>query len=232
MKKTSLCLTVIALATSAIDAQAALYYRGSGMIYDSAQDVTWLQDGNHAKTSGYSASGEMTWDQAAAWAAQLTYGGHSDWRLPSAGLSGNNGFSYDGSTNTGYNNTASEIGHLFAELNNIAACNSAGVCGQAGSGFIHATFADADTAQNISFANIQNAIYWQAEQFKFDDAYSWSFSGSGFQDKEFAFNQNGFYAWAVHDGDIAAVPVPASLWLFGSSLFGLVATAKRRVAGK
>ncbi|HSB98065.1 MAG TPA: hypothetical protein VLC91_16515, partial [Spongiibacteraceae bacterium] len=72
------------------------------------------------------------------------------------------------------------------------------------------------------------ANYWQAEQFQIDDAYSWNFSSSGYQGIEFAFNEGGFYALAVHDGDIAAVPVPASAWLFGSGLLGLITTAQRK----
>ena len=41
------------------------------------------------------------------------------------------------------------------------------------------------------------------------------------------------YAWAVHDGDIASnfdsagVPVPASAFLFGSALLGLIVTRRK-----
>lgn len=40
-----------------------------------------------------------------------------------------------------------------------------------------------------------------------------------------------FYAWAVHDGDVAtisSVPIPPSLFLFGSGLIGLVGFARRK----
>ena len=37
------------------------------------------------------------------------------------------------------------------------------------------------------------------------------------------------YALAVHDGDIGAVPIPATIWLFGSGLLGLIGAARRRV---
>src|SRR6478609_569491 len=98
-------IAVAAALLSATVTHAALYDRGNGMIYDSAQNITWLQDANYAKTSNYDATGAMTWDQAVAWAAQLNYGGYNDWRLSSARLNGNNGFSYDGSTDRGYNNS-------------------------------------------------------------------------------------------------------------------------------
>jgi hypothetical protein len=196
------------------------------MIYDSAQNITWLQDANYAKTSGYDSSGNMTWDQAIAWVAQLNYGGHDDWRLSSARLIGSNGFSYDGSTDRGYNISRSELGSLFFELGNIANCNTSGACGQPGSGFIHTSFVDPDSNQSVGFLNVLPASYWQAEAWMLDPIYSWRFNNSvGSQNSEFAFNE--FYAWAVRDGDVADIPVPAAAWLFGSSLAGLLAVRRR-----
>ena len=80
---------------------AALYDRGSGLIYDDVLDITWLQDANYAQTSGYDVqditwlqtinqaddiNGRMTWSEANSWAAQLEYGGYDDWRLASVGV--------------------------------------------------------------------------------------------------------------------------------------------------
>ena len=62
-------------------AQAGLIDRGGGLIYDSTLNITWLQDANYAKTSGYDADGRMTWSAANTWAANLVYGGYGDWRL-------------------------------------------------------------------------------------------------------------------------------------------------------
>jgi hypothetical protein len=56
--------------------------RGSGMIYDSNLNITWLQDFNYPATSGYDVDGLMTWDDANTWANSLTVGGHDGWRLP------------------------------------------------------------------------------------------------------------------------------------------------------
>lgn len=66
-------------------AQAALMERGGGLIYDDVLDITWLQDANYAKTSGYDDDGLMTWDASMAWAEQLEYAGFADWRLPVGG---------------------------------------------------------------------------------------------------------------------------------------------------
>ncbi len=77
---------------------AALYDRGNGMIYDSEQNLTWLQDANYVVTSGYAAAnavfvsgnksrnnvltdGRMGWDAAQTWVSGLTVGGFNDWRL-------------------------------------------------------------------------------------------------------------------------------------------------------
>lgn len=196
------------------------------MIYDSAQNITWLQDANYAKTSGYDVNGAMTWDQAVAWAGQLNYGGYSDWRLSSARLNNNNGFSYDGSTDRGYNNSRSELGRLFFELGNIADCDTSGTCGQPGSGFIHHSFVDPDSNQSVGFLNVLPASYWQAETWMMDTMYSWRFNHSvGSQNSDFVFNE--YYGWAVRDGDVADVPVPAAAWLFGSSLAGLLMVRRR-----
>jgi hypothetical protein len=44
-------------------ANAALHDRGNGMIYDSDQDITWLQDANYAMTSGHDDDGRLNWTQ-------------------------------------------------------------------------------------------------------------------------------------------------------------------------
>lgn len=45
-------------------ANATLYDRGGGLIYDDVLNITWLQDANYA-------DGKMTWADADAWADGL-----------------------------------------------------------------------------------------------------------------------------------------------------------------
>lgn len=210
---------VIALISGTGAAHAALYDRGSGMIYDSALNITWLQDANFAKTSGYSLSGLMTWDQATTWADILNYAGFTGWRLASAGLIDTTGMSFDGSTDDSFNNTRSEIGHLFDELGNKSRYDVNGIL-QSGYGVTGTTFFDASENQDISFFNVQNDVYWEDETSKQDPAAAWFFAtfvgNQGAASKSYS-----YAAWAVHDGDIANVPVPATAWLFGSGLIGL-----------
>ncbi len=37
------------------------------------------------------------------------------------------------------------------------------------------------------------------------------------------------YVWAVRDGDVAAVPLPGAVWLFGAGLAGLLGYGRRRL---
>lgn len=83
MKNLFLLLVAMLILFGAVTgAHAILIDRGGGMIYSTDLDVTWLQDANYAKTSGYDEDGMMTWDAAHAWVSNLSYGGYQDWRLP------------------------------------------------------------------------------------------------------------------------------------------------------
>lgn len=90
--------------------QAALHDRGGGLIYDDVLDITWLQDANYAKTSGYDSDGMMSWSQAMQWEEQLSYGGFDDWRLPTTKVPDS---SCDSHKTYGVGCLGSEMGHLF-----------------------------------------------------------------------------------------------------------------------
>lgn len=55
-------------------ASAALLDRGNGTVYDTVQDITWLQN--------WHVNGQKTWVEQMAWADDLSYAGGSDWSLP------------------------------------------------------------------------------------------------------------------------------------------------------
>lgn len=217
--------SALLLSVAASHTHAALYDRGNGMIYDSTLNITWLQDSNYGETSNAFQYG-ATWEVANAWVQDLVYGGFSDWRLPSAGLTGNDGGklgSNDGSTDRGYNNTHSEVGHLFIELGNTAYCNIHDVCRQPGYGFNHTTFVDPATGNTVGFLNISLAYWEQEADPKYAGAH-WFFGNDGQQESGYG----EISAWAVRDGDVAAVPIPPAAWLFGSGLAGLAVTSRRK----
>lgn len=218
----------LSLGLAAATANAALQSRLGGLaLYDTDLNITWLADANYAKTSGYNTDGLMTWTQANTWAAGLTVGGVSGWRLPatlqpdpSCGMSSKPisfVLSYGG------NCTGSEMGHLFYK-------ELGGVAGQ--------SILTAHNANYSLFRNFQANPYpsgtWLEEPTHIT---GWVFYFN-FTSGEQSYLDTGalkysFYnmtspALAVHSGDIAAVPVPGAVWLLGSGLLGLIGVARRR----
>ena len=194
------------LAMSSVS-HAALVDRGGGLIYDDVLNVTWLQDANYAKTSGYDSDGVMNWFAAMAWADNLSYfdpvrgAVYSDWRLPATQIQ-----------TQGYNQTGSELGSLYyLSLGNIASA-----------------YTTKNTAPftNVFLPGIDYSVFWSSasgvestNQGSYPYAFTFIFN-DGVQDRtDPAYFER--FAWAVRDGDVAPpapVPVPAA---WGLLLVGL-----------
>ena len=194
------------LAVVSFSANSALVERLGGLAYyDDVADLTWLADADYAYTSGYHPDGRFSWGSANSWAAGLDVAGVTGWRLGVTLSSDpgcdNNSAGYA----TGYNCTGSEMGNLFYNVLG----NTAGTLSYTG-----------------PFINIQ-PWYWTATEPDSPDGSASIFGmGTGFQwgaDKD-----DHLSSWAVHDGDVNAVPIPAALWLFGSGIIGLIGIAKRK----
>lgn len=224
IRTTLIASSLIAASLVSGAAQAALVDRGGGLIYDTDLNVTWLQDANYAKTSGYDADGRMNWDQATTWAANLSYFDavrnvtYSDWRLPTTTDTGAPGAQYSNSgTDGGYNNPAtSEMSHLYyAGLSNLGSYSPTGVY-QPGYGLVN----------KGPFTNFQANGYWSGTEYAQRTSSAWHFNTSyGYQDYDEKFYS--YYALAVRPGDVAAVPEAETYALMLAGL-GLVGWRARR----
>jgi hypothetical protein len=238
MKRFSGLVLLLAVFGFLSHAEAALIDRGGGLIYDSVLNVTWLQDANYAKNSGYGdGSGQMTWNQAKTWAANIEYFDTvrnvtwTEWRLPHIlpinGSSYNLNFLYNGSSDEGYNisapgtvysgNIGSEMAYMFYNnLGNKGYCDLTGAGGQPGWGL----------KNTGPFMNLQtNSPYWSSFADPDLSNMAWFFEfNAGYQTANYM--DRTYYAWAVRDGDVAPVPLPSAIWLFGSGLAGIMGFIK------
>jgi hypothetical protein len=230
-------LLVILVALGAGGAQAALVGRdingnavlgsdaSSVFLYDTVLNVTWLRNAN--------VNGEITWDDAKTWAANLIVGNYGGWRLPTMTSSPNTWVSWTGGTDILYNvrtkdgiatqyqadqTVYSEMASLWYDtLGNKAYYDISGNPDQAGWGLTHTG----------DFQNLQSYFYWSGLEYTPGPSSAWSFNmGYGLQIN--AGKTGALYALAVRDGDVLATPIPATAWLMLSGIGALGAAARRK----
>jgi MYXO-CTERM domain-containing protein len=189
-----------ALSVATLSAQAALVSRAGGMVYDTVQNITWLQNWN--------TNGRMDWTTANNWANNLVFGGFDDWRLPTS-------LNADGTGPcSGYNCTSSEMGHMFYDEFGATAGNT--------------ILVGANAANLALFTNVQSDVYWSGSEYAPNPDFAWNFlTFVGLQDY---YDKNlTLYAVAVRPGDVAAsVPEPQTLALALLALGATVVVRRRR----
>ena len=218
MNKTVKAVTAAALTVAALvvasGAEAALVERlGGKAIYDDVANLTWLQDANYAQTSEHDSDGRMKWADAMAWVGGLNIDGVSGWRLPG----GDN-------VNYGFTNS-SEMGNVF--YNVLGGAPVEAVVPRVAS-FPPPIFSSASHNANFYlFKNIQSEAYWSGVEADLELAWAFGFmNGYLYND---LYKHSELYAWAVHEGDVGAspVPLPAGLFLLAPTLAGLRVMRRR-----
>lgn len=198
--------TFVAVSTNAAFIGRLETSPGSGVFqayYDDQLDITWTADAD--------INPGISWQGQVDWAANLMIGGVSGWRLASMDVN-NDGAVADCSvaSTTQVACKDNEFGHLFWYG-------------------ADATYGSGITASSSSpFSNLEPFNpYWSNTEVSVGSSLARLFS---FQTGvNLTYDKNlPTSAWAVHNGDVGAVPVPAALWLFGSGLMGLVGVAKRK----
>ena len=204
-------LSACALSFVSFSSGAALIDRGNGLIYDTAQDLTWTQD------AGMSGS-RSSWDDAMAWAENLEYRGFDDWRLPAS-------TQFDDPTCSTDIRSAGDY-MLFFE--HRADCTG---------GEMELLTSMHDPWNNPIFLNINKTRYWTATPYRdgidpciyypgYDvpcnvnggndtgdrTGFYWQWGFTGFQDTGGEYDNISYkttlsgeadrYAWAVRDGDV------------------------------
>jgi len=179
--------------------------------YDSSLNISWL-------AMAQAPAGNLSWAAAKSWAAGLSVGWVSGWRLPGLNVGGDGAchFATSGS-DCGYNvNVAnSELAHLFYVTLGNRSTVAPGGGPQSGGGLTNTG----------PFSGMLEGDYWTGSAYApaFED-YAWFFNtGAGLQMQ----TRQTFTlaAWAVHDGDVATVPEPKT---WGLILLGLGLLATRR----
>jgi len=213
MQSLSRLALATALSVATLSAQAALVARSGGMVYDTVQNITWLQNWN--------TNGRMNWTTANNWANDLVYAGFSDWRLPTTNTTASSNCAENFNPGGGFpqqyggfNCTGSEMGHMF--YNEFGAI--------AGSGILSGS-----NAANLAlFTNVQSYDYWSGTEYAPNPDGAWYFrTDNGFQSLDGKLIA--LYAVAVRPGDVAAsVPEPQTLALVLLALGATMVVRRRR----
>lgn len=254
--------------TYSFTAQASLFDRGNGLIYDDVLDVTWLQNANLAASetfgvSGIQANGSMDWATAQNWISAMNasnYQGFNNWRLPDVTPINGQYFDYGsrpdgdsiyiGNSDWGYNISSpnSELAYMYyANLGNQSRYvptydeqtglidiftptqnpNWTGDLNSTSQGWT-IIYGEPTYVDPVTFSNLQSYAYWSGVEYALPES-AWAFYN--YEGGQFAYLKNSqFYAWAVRDGDVSAVPLPAAAWLFLSGMIGVLGLKRKRAA--
>lgn len=197
----ALYLSIIISINKVSTANAALFNRGGGLIYDSDLNVTWLQD-SYAKSYNYDIDASMIWTRANTWANDLIYFDsvrnvtYTDWRLPTGSICSDTGICFGG-----------EMDHLYY--------NELG-------GVTYGSITSHHNDNYYLFNNLFNSWYWTSTEYVHNTGIYMAFSmGSGTYQPTYDFGPQ-YYVMAVRDGDVASISTIPEQTSYVMLLSGLV----------
>ncbi len=248
MKHKKHLLTLALLASTTIStAQASLFDRGNGLIYNDATQTTWVADANLFQTQA-AGNNNLVTDIIAANNGVIidtpnlndtipfsgTYtlssvdftisNGRMDWWGAQAYIGYLNNIGY-----AGYNNwalpttpTTTPNGVFNQSGSQMGELFYNELGGLAGTSIVHFSH---NVNYNL-FANVQNYEYWSGSEWTSISSYAWYFDfDKGLQWHSEKYHQHN--AWIVRPGDVIAVPEPAAFWLFSIGLMSLLGLRRR-----
>lgn len=239
MKKTLLTVFSLLSINQSANAELIQISIGGGInnaVYDNVLDVTWLADANLAANNSFglsSVNGSMDWATANALIAAMNntsggtgYLGVNTWRLPQViavnNISFNDTFTYDGSSDRGYNLSAhisttynpngQSAGFTGSELAYMYYNNFGGRPYESGIGttssITHgnnvAGIDDASDSANLGlFNNLQNSAYWSGTEVSPGSTTAFSFITRNGSQRNY-FKNTYAHVWAVADGNLTS----------------------------
>ena len=229
---------ILAMVTTTT-ANAALMSRlGGQAYYDDVLDITWLTNANLADTntfgvSGINDNGMMDFATANSWITAMNadsgtgYLGFNNWRMPTLVDTGASGcdWSFDG-TDCGYNSETSTSEFASMYYDTMGLLGSLDVDGIVE---VNVDLVGVNADKALPFDNFKRSHYWFGLEYAPDLEHAWHFDMHLGRQLTYIKTADA-YVTAVISGDIAiaAVPIPAAVWLFGSGLLGLVAVSRRK----
>lgn len=225
----ALLLTLLFLVSAPRAAHADLIDLGDGLIYDTVQDLTWLDP-------YFWNPGDTTWDQANTLVSDLTHAGLSDWRLPYMSLR------FPGP----FDGTQNEFLGMVQQLGWYFPCT--GSSGGGGSDFVADRVADrsastsgactsyGDLIQTDNYGPFQAPFYYHHTWVDVWPYYTDMFMGSDFPDNPDVAGGVPSFTFAVRNGapdgvTVHSVPEPGSWALVTlGGVMALAAGTRRRRA--